>query len=67
MRIGTVKSTRITAIGHEGTTLRVKFRDGVACDYAGVPFKIFKEFVDAESKGKFLDAVITKHYAHTCK
>jgi hypothetical protein len=65
MRLGTVKSSRIAAIGHEGNTLRVVFKDGTICDYIA-QFKIFKEFVHAESKGKFLDAVITKRYQHTC-
>ena len=66
IRLGTVKSSLIAAIGHEGSTLRVRFVDGVICDYENVPLKVFAGFVRARSKGKFFQSKVDGVYGHRC-
>lgn len=46
-----VKSSQISAIGHDGNTLRVRFKNGSEYDYSGMSPEAFNEFLGAESIG----------------
>ena len=48
-----VESSNIGIAGHEGTTLYLQFKSGIAYSYTGVPFSIYKELVSAPSAGQF--------------
>lgn len=53
-----VKSSHISHIGynHEEQTLSVKFHTGPVYVYAGVHPVVFKEFLAAESPGKYFQS-----------
>ena len=69
VRFASVVSGNIMAIGWEPSdqSLFVKFRAGHMDVYAGVPEKVFKEFMKASSKGKFFAAAIENQYPVTRK
>lgn len=52
-----VESSRISAIGHDGNSLFVQFRNkggpGATYSYPNFPADKFSEFMTAESKGAF--------------
>lgn len=50
-----VESSNIAAIGHdsETSTLEIEFNTGAIYQYKPVSFKLYRELMDAESKGKF--------------
>jgi len=50
--MGTVKSDLIAKLGHEGTTLRIEYRDGYTADYFKVPFTTFKALVRSKHPGE---------------
>ena len=51
-------SSFITAITHDRTsnTLTVGMRSGPTYTYVEVPRKVYRKFMDAESKGKFFNS-----------
>lgn len=56
------KSSQIEAIGHQGTTLAVKFKNGGTYHYSGVSAAQFEELKTAESVGSHLHKHFTgKH------
>jgi ribosomal protein L25 (general stress protein Ctc) len=55
--MGTIKSDLISKIGHEGSTMRVLYKDGTTFDYLGVSQKVFAAIVRAKSPGYKLLAV----------
>lgn len=61
-----VQSTNISHVGHEGTTLKVRFHSGAEWHYADVPSGVFDEMMHrndhGESIGKFFHARIKPHY-----
>ena len=48
-----VTSSAIRAIGFDGYTLRVEFRNGRTYDHSGVPEQVFYGFLNASSKGRY--------------
>jgi len=54
MRMGTLnkKSTLISKLGYEGTTMRVEYTDGAVYDYFKVPLSTFRCIVRAISPGE---------------
>jgi len=46
-----VKSSNIEQIGHDGMTMRVKFRNGNTYEYGDISKARFTEFLGAESVG----------------
>ena len=63
-----VKSSNIAAIGYESndkdlkTELHVQFNSGSEYVYHSVPADIVQEFLDADSKGKYLNERIKGTY-----
>jgi len=60
-----VTSSNIAAIGYqkEGQILRVLFTTGVTYEYEGVPVETAKEFMEADSVGKYFHKNIRKYWA----
>ena len=46
-------SSNLDAIGYQKGTLYIRFNSGHVYGYAGVPFKVFKELLEAESAGQY--------------
>lgn len=59
-----VKSSNIEAIGHDGDTLHVKYKNGGTYTYAGVSESTFHAVKSAESVGRFLHANVKGKYDH---
>ena len=59
-----VKSTHIEAIGHEGTTLTVAFRNGGVYSYHDFPSEEFDKLLAADSVGKHFGAHVRGKYEH---
>lgn len=57
-----VSSSNIDSIGHDSdaSVLRVMFKDGSVYEYLGVSNQVFQAFLQAGSKGQFLDREIKK-------
>lgn len=53
-----VTSSNIEAVGHDGSDLYVKFKDGMTYVHKAVPEDVHKEMMDADSVGKFYHARI---------
>lgn len=62
-----VESSNISEIGHEGTTLTVKFSNGGTYEYDGVPAEMLGKILTAESPGKFFHQHIKGQFPHTKK
>lgn len=59
-----VESSNIDLAGHEGTTLYLQFKSGIAYSYTGVPFSIYKELVSAPSAGQFFHRNIRGKFSY---
>ncbi|TET43042.1 MAG: KTSC domain-containing protein [Dehalococcoidia bacterium] len=59
-----VESTNIDMIGYDedNSQLHVKFRSGAEYVYNEVPPAVYQEFLDSDSKGKFLNERIKGRY-----
>jgi len=55
-----VKSSRIASIAYDkcNETLEVRFRDHSTWQYQSVPVRIFNDFLNVVSKGRFYDGVV---------
>ena len=55
-----VKSSRILSIAYDESSgiLEIRFRDNQTLQYLGVPPRIFRDFLQVVSKGRFYDGVI---------
>ncbi|AWF36313.1 KTSC domain-containing protein [Klebsiella oxytoca] len=55
-----VKSSRIHSIAYDESSgiLEICFRDNQTLQYLGVPPRIFRDFLQVVSKGRFYDGVI---------
>jgi hypothetical protein len=62
-----VSSSNIASLSYneESKELTVEFKNGSEYMYNHVPLKIFEDFLDADSKGKFLNAEIKGNYPFT--
>lgn len=60
-----VTSSNIQAIGYENETLEVEFISGAVYQYHGVPPNEHEAMMNADSKGKYLNANIKNSYACT--
>ncbi|KKM47412.1 hypothetical protein LCGC14_1558600 [marine sediment metagenome] len=61
-----VESSNIAQIGYDTATqeLRVRFKSGTEYSYTNVPGTIYADFIDADSKGKFLNENIKNRYEY---
>jgi len=55
-----VQSSNVARIGHEGTTLRVEFRDGKLYEWADISYDLYLALLNAPSKGTF----VARHLAN---
>lgn len=57
-----VSSSNVASIGYDpsNSTLEVEFLNGNTYEYYGVPESIYNDFMNADSKGRFLDQQIKK-------
>ena len=62
-----VQSSNVSSIGYEvaSGTLEVEFQNGTIYQYYGVPQNIYDQFMQAPSKGQFLNAYIKNAYAYS--
>ena len=62
-----VSSSNISAIGYEAETqtLEVEFLNGSIYQYAGVSVDVYEVMMNADSKGKYLNANIKGRYPFT--
>lgn len=60
-----VTSTNISAIGYDADsqTLEVEFNNGAVYQYTGVPLSEYEGFMNATSKGTYLNASIKNRYS----
>jgi len=61
-----VRSSSISHVGYDRQTrtLEVEFRNGHAYRYLDVPPQIYHEFMQADSKGRFINFIIKKNYPY---
>lgn len=50
-----VNSSNINAICYEGNDLLVEYKSGTKYRYKGVPKNTYDDFMNAESKGRFMN------------
>ncbi|MGD7245443.1 helicase HerA domain-containing protein [Ralstonia pseudosolanacearum] len=63
----TVESSTVLSIGYEPTTgtLEIEFKTGRLYQYYNVPEPIYQQFLESDSKGKFLHAYIKPAYPYS--
>lgn len=49
-----VESSNLESVGHDGTNLFVRFKNGSVYVYFHVPEALYQELLVADSKGKYL-------------
>ena len=57
-----VNSSAISAVGYDGTTLTVEFRNGRIYDHPGVPYEVYAGLMAASSKGAYYNRYIRGRY-----
>lgn len=64
MRRKRVSSSALSSVGYDevSATLELEFKSGSVYDYHGVPPDVFRELMDAESKGRFVTSNIKGRY-----
>ena len=62
-----VASSNVRAIGYDSQTqtLEVEFLSGWVYQYYGVPDHMYEQFMQASSKGRFLNYHIKNHYPYS--
>ncbi len=62
-----VSSSNVKSLGYQGSTqtLEVEFTQGSIYEYYGVPEQLYHEFLQAASKGKFLNIYIKNRYPYS--
>lgn len=59
-----VSSSNLSAVGYDGSTLRIQFHSGGVYDYSGVPEAIYNGLMNAASKGSYHAAYIKNAYPY---
>ena len=62
MEMFKVNSSIISAIGYDGTNIEVHLRNGKKYHYFPAPENVFKNFLNATSKGRFWNLQIKPKY-----
>ena len=57
-----VSSSVIAAVGYDGSTLRIAFRNGRVYDHPGVSFFVYAGLMGASSKGAYYNRNIRGKY-----
>ena len=63
----TVASSAIAQVAYDEREriLQIEFRDGVLCQYTGVPPQTYEELLRADSKGGYFNQHIRPKFLHT--
>lgn len=64
MRMISVSSSAISAVGYDPSTMRmqIRFKQGRTYTFCRVPQHVFDGFLGAGSKGRYYDQYIRAHY-----
>lgn len=65
MQMIPVSSSDISSIGHEGSTLHIRFNSGGLYAYYNVPASTYNSLMSAGSHGKYFHANIKGRYGDT--
>lgn len=57
-----VSSSFIRAIGYDGSTLCVEIENGQTYDHHNVPYSVYRDFMNASSKGAYYNRHIRGKY-----
>jgi KTSC domain len=62
-----VESSAIARVAYDQQwrILQIEFRDGVVCQYTGVPLQTYQELLLADSKGGYFNRYIRPHFPRT--
>lgn len=65
MRRKRVSSSALSSVGYDegSSTLELEFKSGSVYDYHGVPPDVYRELMEADSKGRFVSSNIKGRYA----
>jgi KTSC domain len=66
MRRQRVDSSAVVSVGYDdwSKTLEIEFSGGAIYDYAQVPEVLYRDFLAAESKGRFVNLYIKPYFEH---
>jgi len=59
-----VSSSNIHSIGYDNSNLYVRFNSGATYRYINVPENLYKNLMNASSKGSYLDSYIKGAYSY---
>lgn len=62
MELIKVDSSNIGRVGYQNGDLLVEYKSGTLYRYKKVPRTIYEEFINAESKGRFMNSNIKNKY-----
>ena len=62
MQLQLVDSSAIRAVGYDGYTLTVEFRNGGMYDHPGVPYGVYAGLTASSSKGAYYNRYIRGRY-----
>ena len=65
MNMISVSSSNLDSVGYENSTLYVRFKNASLYSYSGVPEYIYKELMNASSKGHYLATYVKGHYPYS--
>ena len=65
MNMISVSSSNLDSVGYENSTLYVRFKNGSLYSYSGVPEYVYKELMNASSKGHYLATYVKGHYPYS--
>jgi len=58
-----VNSRAIRAVGYDGSTMSIQFHGNTKIyDFPGVPYSVYEEFMNADSKGDYYNLYIRGRY-----
>lgn len=62
-----VKSSRIASVAYDNrtATLEIRFHDRSLLQYQGVPTRIYNDFLQVVSKGRYYDGVVKGKFKET--
>ena len=64
MQMVSVDSSNLSSVGYESGTLYVRFHNGGLYAYSGVPERVYRELLNADSHGKYLARFVKGVYPY---
>lgn len=62
MHLISVESSNVECIGYEDGVIEVHFNNGYVYQYTGTTSSLFDEFLNSESKGRFVHQRLTDNF-----